>query len=311
MSSHRTVLELLQSRVEAHPHKHAYVYHDGEQEETLTYAALLQAAKTTANQIMQLSQTSFGGHGSVVLLLPSGVQALTAMLGAMYAGMVPVVMCPPKDLAWLDTAIPQLLSIIETSGTTIAVTTKSFHKIVARFLHDLPQVKQLKWLIVDRTTQTQSTSTSSSASLPLPISLPILAADDPCLQILTTGRRGCVFTHQQLIQCSSAMENAFQLLPSDISLCTYAMDSLHGSLIGIFTPLVAGITGHFLDCDITPWGQNWLLCLTKTQATFSGGAHRSYEKCLSVSVDSGLELACCLHHRRGGLPRDNRLVLQT
>eukprot|EP00760_Papus_ankaliazontas_P020160 PhM_4_TR18208/c0_g1_i1/m.71646 len=147
----RTLLEFLESRVATQPESTAFSVHDGETEESISYAALHASAKTNAYQLLQLSNASFGGQASVLLLLPSGVQAITSTFGAMYAGMVPVLMCPPDDMSWLDTALPQLLQVIETSGTTMAVTTKLIYKIVARFLADLPQVKQLKWHIIDRT----------------------------------------------------------------------------------------------------------------------------------------------------------------
>jgi len=117
-----TLVNLLRSRASHYPNKVAYTFlEDGEHEsDTLTYRQLDEKARAIAAYLQ--AQLTIGDR--VLLVYPQGLEAITALFGCLYAGMI-AIPAPAPETARLKRTLPRLEAIAADAGASLILTTAS------------------------------------------------------------------------------------------------------------------------------------------------------------------------------------------
>ncbi|MBW4473277.1 MAG: AMP-binding protein [Stenomitos rutilans HA7619-LM2] len=121
-NKNRTLVNLLQERASQHPDRTAYTFlEDGEREsDTLTYRQLDEKARAIAAYLQ--AQLSVGDR--VLLVYPQGLEAIAALFGCLYAGMI-AIPAPAPETARLKRTLPRLEAIAADAGASLILTTAS------------------------------------------------------------------------------------------------------------------------------------------------------------------------------------------
>ncbi|HIK19196.1 MAG TPA: AMP-binding protein [Leptolyngbyaceae cyanobacterium M33_DOE_097] len=107
-TTHRTLIDLLQERTSQHPDKVAYTFlEDGERESSsFTYQQLDQKARAIAAYL----QTQLSPGDRVLLVYPQGLEAIAALFGCLYAGVI-AIPAPAPETSRLKRTLPRLEAI--------------------------------------------------------------------------------------------------------------------------------------------------------------------------------------------------------
>lgn len=121
-TENRTLVNLLRDRASQYPNKVAYTFlEDGEHEiSSLTYQQLDQKARTIAAYLQ--SQLTIGDR--VLLVYPQGLEAIVALFGCLYAGMI-AIPAPAPETSRLKRTLPRLEAIAADAGASLILTTAS------------------------------------------------------------------------------------------------------------------------------------------------------------------------------------------
>lgn len=138
-----TLIDSLRYWTEQQPQEVAYIYTDGESEETrLTYEQFDRHARAVAARLVDLGMTG----ERALLLYPQGLEFIVAWFGCLYAGVIAVPAFPPRR----NRNMERLEAIASDCSAKVALTE---HDVLDRsedLLAGAPVLKQLKWLATDR-----------------------------------------------------------------------------------------------------------------------------------------------------------------
>eukprot|EP00299_Pterocystis_sp_00344_P007798 c2694_g1_i2.p1 GENE.c2694_g1_i2~~c2694_g1_i2.p1 ORF type:complete len:391 (+),score=50.12 c2694_g1_i2:47-1174(+) len=141
-----TVSEVLRMRARITPKRVAFSTHssNGDIKDKITYQQLHSKAKCLA---LALQKRNAGGHCAVLLFDPS-VDYVVALMGCLYAQVIPIPIQPPKYGTNLATRLRELAHIIEHSQATVGITTlenRIMLGVFSRLFQTIP-IKNLDWL---------------------------------------------------------------------------------------------------------------------------------------------------------------------
>jgi acyl-CoA synthetase (AMP-forming)/AMP-acid ligase II/predicted NAD/FAD-binding protein/thioesterase domain-containing protein/acyl carrier protein len=123
-----TFLDVIDYQARLHGSKRALVFVDDacNEVETLTYGELMRRARRVAAALLGEWKVKPGDR--VLLVYLPGLDFIVALLGAMMAGTLPVPAYPPnpKDL---KNDLRRISSIVESSGTRVALTSRSYRRL--------------------------------------------------------------------------------------------------------------------------------------------------------------------------------------
>jgi len=265
-----TYTALLDDRAKTMPAATAYgrLSRDSEIEDGLTYVSLRDRSIAIARA---LSERGMSGR-PVLILLPSDLHFITALLGCFYAGAIAVPLFPPRR----NQSFRRLKAIVTDSRSTLAITDAASKTRV----NDISAVESwlngLEWLDVE---QAQS-EFHNSAQLP-PIDCETLAL----LQYTsgsTSSPRGVKVLHRHLLLNSQKMWEPLAAcagkpvvgwLPMhhDLGLMGNVLGSLYGAVPYLFmTP------DSFLLHPL-----RWLRAISHHGAGISGAPNFAYDLCVS------------------------------
>ncbi len=117
-----TLVDLLRDRASQYPEKVAYTFlEDGEYEVShFTYRQLDEKARAIAAYLQ--AQLKIGDR--VLLVYPQGLEAIAALLGCLYAGMI-AIPAPAPETSRLKRTLPRLEAIAADAGASLILTTAS------------------------------------------------------------------------------------------------------------------------------------------------------------------------------------------
>jgi acyl-CoA synthetase (AMP-forming)/AMP-acid ligase II len=121
-NTNRTLVDLLQERTSQNPDQVAYTFlEDGEREaSSFTYQQLDEKARAIAAYLQ--AQLSPGDR--VLLVYPQGLEAIAALFGCLYAGVV-AIPAPAPETSRLKRTLPRLEAIAADAGASLILTTTS------------------------------------------------------------------------------------------------------------------------------------------------------------------------------------------
>lgn len=121
-TENHTLVNFLQDCASKHPNKVVYTFlEDGEHEvNSLTYQQLDQKARTIAAYLQ--SQLAIGDR--VLLVYPQGLEAIAALFGCLYAGMI-AIPAPAPETSCLKRILPRLEAIAADAEASFVLTTVS------------------------------------------------------------------------------------------------------------------------------------------------------------------------------------------
>ena len=127
MSTDKTFVAVLRSWAARRPQETALTFlEDGEVPTSLTYDALDERARDIAVGV----RMTVGSGDRVLLLHPPGLEFVTAFLGCLYAGVVPVPAYPPRNPRHL----PRIDAIVSDADVRCVLTQTDFHGRLAAWL---------------------------------------------------------------------------------------------------------------------------------------------------------------------------------
>src|SRR5690348_5720679 len=143
----RSISELLRTRAGQQPQRLGYTFlADGETDERpLTYAEVHRRALAVA---AGLRDAGAGPDARAILVLPPGLEYLTALFGCVYAGVIAVPVYPP-DPFQLERSLPRLLAIVRDARPVVALTTAPLLGYLDQVTQVAPELGDLRWLAVD------------------------------------------------------------------------------------------------------------------------------------------------------------------
>src|SRR5687768_10685299 len=138
-----TLVDVLRLRASTEPDRHAYTFlADGESDERhLTYAELDLRARAIAARL----RADHAAGERILLLLPTGLEYVSAFFGCLYAGMIAVPAYPPRRNQSLD----RIESMVADARPVAALATAASIPQLAALAAETPGFERLPWLAVD------------------------------------------------------------------------------------------------------------------------------------------------------------------
>jgi acyl-CoA synthetase (AMP-forming)/AMP-acid ligase II len=243
----------------------------------LTYAELRDRAAGIATAL----RATAGPGTAALLLYPAGLDFVAALFGCLYAGWIPVPMCPPfRDR---DASAATLTEIVRQSGATVVLSAPAIWEFAgAAFPADLAVVM----------TPELPGSDAAPPARPGP--------GDPAFIQFTSGStsdpKGVVVTHANLLDHAAAVTARLGVERTG-PFVTWMPHFHDGGLIqGVVQPLCAGVRSLLLAPEsFLARPIRWLRAISDARAVLSGGPNFGYELCLRRTTPAdraGLDLTC-------------------
>ncbi len=277
------LVQLLRDRAQAEGERLAYTFLvDGDEAgPSYDYAALDVRARAIAGWLQQRVEPG----ARVLLLYPPGLDALTGLLGCLYAGAV-AVPAPPPDAARLKRSLPRLQSIVEDSGASVLCCTGYIGELVEPLQERVEQFAHMQRV------DTAAVPDDLAASWTSPR---IESQDLAYLQYTsgsTSAAKGVMISHR----------NVMANLAYNRRLWCYAADSVavtwmphfhdYGLVEGLLQPLYSAIPSYVLSpLAFLRRPLRWLQAISTYRATHSAAPNFGYDHCVQqIQPAAGSEL---------------------
>jgi acyl-CoA synthetase (AMP-forming)/AMP-acid ligase II len=264
-----TLVDVLRWRALCQPDKLAYSYlDDGEVHENhLTYKELDARAQVVAAQLQAV-----GAAGQrVLLLLPPGLDYISAFFGCFYAGAIAIPAYPPRP----NEKLHRLNAITRDSLINFGIATST---ILTRF-RSLPVEEQTlgigNWLVVDHIEQECRSAWKE----------PSIGENSLAFIQYTSGSttepKGVMVSHRNLLANSAIIHERFGHTPGSRGVIWLPPYHDMGLIGGVIQPLYGGFPVTLM-APVTflfrPF--RWLQAISRTRATTSGGPNFAYDLCV-------------------------------
>ena len=270
-----SVLDSLRRRVDAHGDRLAYSFlvDGGPDHVDLTYGALDAAARRWGGVLRE--RTAPGDR--VLLVHPAGLDFITAFLGCLYAGVIPVPIRPPGGRGRLDGHLRRLGAVIDDATPAIGLTTLGS----AAALRGIPGHQQagLGWLT--------DVDLHPAGSTPDVTAFPPAAAEDLAFLQYTSGSTrepvGVAVRHRDLMtQLEFYRQRSDQT--DDMVMVGWLPHHHDYGLIGfLLASLHMGVPYHFMSSEaFISRPSRWLAALTRLRGTHTGGPTFAYGLCVTI-----------------------------
>jgi acyl-CoA synthetase (AMP-forming)/AMP-acid ligase II len=285
--AYRSLADALAIQAETRGDKVAFIYlADGDcDEQALTFAELHEAGLGLASR---LRISSCRGNRALILL-PPGLDYVTAIHGCLYAGIIGVSAPPPQHRRG-QAAMNRLLGIGSDADVSTVLTTSSLLDVARAAVPREHPLLAAEWIAVDELPPTSDSSLIVCPDL-----------EDVALVQYTSGSttepRGVQLTHGNLLDNSRFIADRFGH-DGDASIGFNWIPPFHDmGLIGaILQPAICGgmsVLASPLEIVKRPY--LWLKGIDRFRATTSGGPNFFYDLCVDKVRDedcAGLDLSC-------------------
>lgn len=282
-----TVAELLRARADARPERVGYTFlADGDGQETdLTYGQAHVRALAVATRLREAGAVR---GDRVVLLMPPGLDYVTAFFGCLYAGVIAVPMYPP-EVFQLDRSVPRLAAVVADADPVAALTISPLLGFLDELTSRAPRLADLRWLSAD------DVPTASTVD-----GLEPADADTIAMLQYTSGStaapKGVLVSHGNLLHNSARIKELFGTTPHSRGVSWLPPYHDMGLIGGLIQPLYAGAWTallsplHFLEQPV-----RWLRAIDRYRVTTSGGPNFAYDLCARKADPAelaGWDLSC-------------------
>jgi len=240
---------------------------DGETRGTLTYGELQSRARALA---VRLSDRTIPGD-RVVLLVPPGLDYVTAFFACLYAGVVAVPAYPPNPRR----ADPRVSRMVADCGARVAVVSTALMLRLEGWLALTPELRGLQWLDVAETQR-------SDASL---WQAPDVTGDSLAMLQYTSGStgdpRGVMLSHRHLLANLAAIHRVSAFRTSDNAV--FWLPPFHdmGLIGGVLEPIYAAVpTALMTPATFLQRPAVWLQALSARRATMAGAPNSAFDLCV-------------------------------
>ena len=284
LSKHTTLIDRLQEQARQQPEKKAFTFlADGETEvDYLTYNQLNGRARAIA-AVLQ-AHNSQGER--VLLLYQPGLEFITAFLGCLYAGVIPVPAYPPRA----NRSLSRLLAIVKDAEAKFSLTTQSIKDHIASKFQEAAPEQKLEFLATD----------AIASDLAADWQQPIITPEDLAFLQYTSGStgtpKGVMVTHGNLIANSITINRCFQNT-RDENAVSWLPPYHDMGLIGcILQPMYVGLSMYLIaPVAFLQRPYRWLQAISRYRANTSGGPNFAYDLCVEKVTPEqrdALDLSC-------------------
>jgi acyl-CoA synthetase (AMP-forming)/AMP-acid ligase II len=287
MEKHSTFRDILEYRKHKNPDRDAVIFlADGEKkEERLTFSGLYREARRCA---AGLQARGIRKGDRVLIMLPSGLDFLACVYGALFMGAVPVPVCPPFSWVKIDYYLLTLIGIAQNSEARMLIT---FARAKAFLENPLRKVRCLETLL-----DVSEIAEDRNRVEPSPID-----ADDLAMiqynSHSTRNIRGVMYTHGNIIANLRGAGESYGISPEEEIGCSWLPMYYNFGLIGsIFFSLYWGLTFclmsplHFVCRPV-----RWLQTISRYRCTLSPAPNFAFALCareIQQSDLADLDLSC-------------------
>ncbi len=283
-----SLVGLLRARAAADPGRMAFTFlADGERDERhLTYGELDRRARAVAAHLQALSMAG----ERVLLLLPPGLDFLSAFAGCLYAGVAAVPVSPPAGRR----ALPRLQAVLADCGPRAILTTAAarpgLEQLLARHAaRSSGSGAPGTLLAVDDVAADAADDWRESAA----------RADDVAFLQYTSGStsapKGVVVSHGNLLANQRMIQEAFGTGEGSVIASWLPLYHDMGLIGGVLHPIFLGARCvllsplHFLQRP-----RRWLEAISRHRASVSGGPSFAYDLCarrVTLDPEAALDLS--------------------
>ena len=271
----QTLVDLLEYRAERQPADvvFRFINSDGREEDTLTFSTLRRRARAIATH---LAEHVVPGD-RVVLLVPPGLEYVSAFFGCLYAGVVAVPAYPPNPRR----ADPRVARIVADCGSRVALVSNSFMARLDGWLALTPELSGLTWL--DAGPLAEGDASAWRAPDVTGASLAMLQYTSGS----TGDPRGVMLAHSNLLHNSAVIHRVSQHRPHDNGV--FWLPPFHdmGLIGGILQPIYAGLSAALMaPATFLQRPLRWLEAMSRYGATTSGAPNFAYDLCVERIGDA-------------------------
>ena len=261
-------MDVLEHRAEREGARTAYRFlsSSGEEDGVLTYAELRARVASMARQISAVAAPG----DRVVLLLPPGLDYVTALYACLYAGVVAVPAYPPNPRR----PDGRVAGIVADCGARAALVSAALHHRLTSLIESSPALAHIRWVDVE------NMRAESAEALVAPG-----AADALAFLQYTSGStgdpRGVMLPHAAVMHNSGVIHRAARHRIGDEVLFWVPPYHDMGLVGAILQPLYAGIPGTLMaPSTFSQRPVRWLQAMTRYGATTSGAPNFAFELCV-------------------------------
>lgn len=290
--SNNTLVDLLRYRTEQHASQVLYemLYCEDADQSRTTFAELDLSSKAIGSYLQQRVRVG----ERVLLLFQPGMAYIQAFMGCLYAGVIPVPAYPPDRRN-----VHRLMTIIEDAKAMVILSTSSIRNNLKNLLNqEAPDSNNIKFKAVQLLERLMWISTDEiHAQEADGWKDPNMKAHDVAFLQYTSGStsnpKGVIVTHENLIQNSEMIKQAFQVSPDHQAISWLPPYHDMGLIGGILQPLYAGIKGIMMSpISFLKKPSRWMEAISEYGANgpvISGGPNFSYELCMRKVREEQLE----------------------
>ncbi|MFD4764371.1 AMP-binding protein [Streptomyces sp. NPDC058439] len=268
----RTLPDALRLRSEKQPDETAYIFlHNGEEpSDALTYRELHNAVGQRAAAFLAAGLAG----GSAVLLYPSGLEFVRALLGCMYGRVAGA----PVQVPRRRDEVERLRRIADDAGTsTVLTTTEVVHDLQERF-SDMLALAGLTFLATD------ALADAPDAAVPAPPD-----PEDTALLQYTSGStgdpKGVVVSHANFLANVVETDELWPCEPDGTVVSWLPLFHDMGMLFGVVMPLWAGIPSYLMAPDaFIRRPARWLEAIARFGGTHAAAPSFAYELCVQAAT---------------------------
>ena len=275
----RTLTDVLEHRATHHGSATAYRFltSSGEEDGSFTYAQLRDRAARMARQIAEFAQAG----DRIVLLLPPGLDYVTALFACQYAGVVAVPAYPPNPRR----PDARVARIVADCGARVAIVSAALHHRLAQFIESSPTLAHIAWMDVEDMLGV----TAAELIRPGPVGgLAFLQYTSGS----TGDPRGVMLPHSSVMHNLAVIHQASR--PRDGDEAVFWVPPYHDmGLVGaILQPLYAKFPVTLMaPSTFSQRPVRWLEAMSRYRATTSGAPNFAYDLCVDrVTEDERAQL---------------------
>lgn len=280
-----SLVDILRWRAHYEPDRCACTFLDDgdEPHDQVTYGSLDRQARIIADCLLNR-----GEPGDRALLLhPSGLDFLAALLGCFYAGIIAVPLYPPK----LNRRDDRLLDVSRNAGARLALTTSSVRAGLDRALRHTPELEALDWIVTEETVARAPIDISDAYAAPDPNAVAYLQYTSGS----TRSPKGVMVSHGNLLANIEDIDSGFQHGDDSVSVSWLPHFHDMGLVYGLLAPLALGFPCYFMPpASFLQRPLRWLKAISRFGATHSGGPNFAYDLCtqrITAEQKHGLDLS--------------------
>jgi 8-amino-7-oxononanoate synthase len=269
----RTLVDVLEYRASTSADHTAYRFlsSSGDEEGVLTYARLRERVARMASRIAEIAAPG----DRVVLLLPPGLDYVTALFACQYAGVVAVPAYPPNPRR----PDARVAGIVADCGARLAIVSSTLHHRLTQFIASSPTLAHIAWVDVEDMLD----PTAPELIRPAPAGgLAILQYTSGS----TGDPRGVMLPHSSVMHNLAVIHRVFRQREGDEAVFWVPPYHDMGLIGAILQPLYAKFPVNLMaPSTFSQRPIRWLEAMSKYRATTSGAPNFAYDLCAERVTD--------------------------